>query len=202
MPNWVWMSLAVVMTVVVMAWVVVRISNSRRTVESKKNPDREQQEPDQPEPAPEPSVAQNTDGSINLPAVLAEPLGENALHTTANGETFISGLKSVGDAVQWGFVVEKGKRGLFQVVVEYACPRGAEGGEFTVSVDGTLVKGTHRVRRTDGATVFRRAEIGHIKIQKLDGNVLKLAVKSPIESGTTIMNVRAVRLKLLQKGKG
>ena len=127
--------------------------------------------------------------------------GANVGQVTEDGETFLTGLESPGDGAHWSFVLEKGKRGVFRVVLDYACPRGAEGGEITVSVNGSRPK-SHKIRTTQGGNVFLRNEIGMLKVSKLEGNVLKIAVKQPNASSTTIMNLRAVRLVLDQKGKG
>ncbi|MCG8586570.1 MAG: hypothetical protein MI757_17850 [Pirellulales bacterium] len=201
-PQWVWYGLAGVMTIVVVTWMVVRIANSRRSpAPAERTQPHDSEEPDAGTDLPTTSsVTQNLDGTVNLLAALAQPIGQHATRVTEGGETFLTGLESPSDGIQWSFALEKGKRGAFRVEVEYACPEGAEGGEFTVSVNGKQVRGTHAVHPTGGATVFNRVVIGFIKVTQLDGNVLRLSVKSPISSGTTIMNVRAVRLKLQQKG--
>ena len=199
LPQWVWIVVAILLTLIVFAWMISRIAESRRAARAeKKRPKKPAVEV--PLEIDGPSVAQNPDGTVTCAAALAVFDGDRARIVTEGADTFITGLEGPGDGAQWTFDLEKGQRGIFKVVVEYACPQGAEGGEFRVSVNGKSVKGTHKVHPTGGATTFVRAEIGFVKVQRLERNKLELAVDSSGPGGPTIMNVRAIRLKTVQKG--
>ena len=200
MPQWAWIGLGVVMTLCVLVWMISRVAESRRAAHREKK-QRSKPSVEAPSEPAGPSVTQNPDdGIVACIAALAALDGEHAKIVTRDNDTFLTDLEMPGDGAHWTFVLKKGQRGIFSVVIDYACPKEAEGGKFSVSVNGKAVKGTHAVRSTSGATTFERAEIGFVKIQQLDQNTLRLAVETRAPAGTTIMNIRAIRLKLVQKG--
>jgi len=200
LPQWAWIGLAILLTLVVFAWMVSRIAESRRAANrAERDREKEKTEVELPNETDGPSVAQNPDGTVTCAAALAELDGKASI-VTEGSDTFITDLEGPGDGAHWTFDLEKGQRGVFKVVVEYACPKGAERGKFRVSVNEKGVKGTHAVHPTGGATTFVRAEIGFVKVQKLERNKLKLAVDARGPAGTTIMNIRAIRLRTVQKG--
>lgn len=101
--------------------------------------------------------------------------------------------RHAGDSAEW--LIETEAAGTFEVIVEYACEPGQQGGSFTVSTDSNDAQVEHEVLATNSWEDFRSRRIGMISLSQGQHN---LALTNRKDEGP-LMKSRTVWLKPVSK---
>lgn len=146
----------------------------------------------------------------HLPARDGVPHGNVKRSARAPNCSFMTNWKSTDDKITWD--VEVATTGDYEAVVYYTCPKQDVGSTFTLSHNGSRLKG--RVKRAHNPPLygkkddrasrgsesfvkdFKPMKVGVISLKKGRGPLTLQAARIP---GSQVMDVRYVTLRLLEK---
>jgi len=140
-----------------------------------------------------PLPAQADDGSLMLPAPLAEihnPGSDGARVETIDGKPSIGFWTDARTWLSWRFRIDK--PGQFDVMAEIACPEA--GSKFQIKIGGQTLQA--EAQNTGTYQNFKTYKIGQIKIDKPDKYDLEIR---PVRDSWQPINLRVVTLKPIKK---
>jgi alpha-L-fucosidase len=133
-------------------------------------------------------IRQADDGSLRLPARLAEVHGYTARYESGHGKDNIGFWTEASDWVSWPLRVDHG--GQFEVHLTQATDAGTGGSEFAVEVAAERLTGT--VRETGSWTAFETTVLGRVRIPAGEHACAVRAVSKP---GLAVMNLKQIELR-------
>jgi len=128
---------------------------------------------------------QAADGSVTLPAALAEIRGNQAQVESIDGQPSVGYWTNARDVVAWSFKVERG--GRFDVTATAATP--AQSSKFELIVGEQKL--TAEIASTGSYQTFKTVKLGTIEIKQ---GPTELSIK-PLRDGWQPINLRSVVLK-------
>jgi alpha-L-fucosidase len=134
-------------------------------------------------------IAQQSDGSVALPASQAQLHGETVRYEEGGGRDDIGNWTNPDDWVDWEFTVDA--PGKFEITAEIAA-LGA--GSFNVSIGQQSIRGT--APRTASYTEFKSVDLGVAEISAR--RLVSLAVH-PVKEGWQPINIKSIHLKPLAR---
>ncbi len=143
------------------------------------------------EPRVEFHLEQADDGTVTLPARLADVHGSHARYESGGGKDNIGYWVDQSDWVSWNLRLKAG--GKFEVQVTYACAPGSFGSKYDVVVGDQKVSG--EVKSTGDWAKFTSVNLGTIE---LTAGKHQLAVKPTSMPHGAVMNLQKVLLRPLK----
>jgi alpha-L-fucosidase len=128
---------------------------------------------------------QEADGTVVLPAPLAEIHGDTAQVESKGGQPNIGLWTNARDWVSWQFKIEKG--GRFEVVATIATP--AQSSKFEVAVGEQKLAA--QVDKTGDYETFKTVKLGQVQLEE---GTHELSIK-PVRNQWQAINLRSVVLK-------
>ncbi len=137
-------------------------------------------------------IRQRDDGSLLLPARLAEVHGHTARYESGDGKDNIGFWTCANDWLSWPLQVEQG--GEFDVRLTQATDAGTGGSEFAVEAAGSRLTAT--IRESGSWTAFETVDLGRLRIPAGEH---ALSVRVLSKPGLAVMNLKQLELRRVRE---
>ena len=134
-------------------------------------------------------IRQRDDGTVRLPAMLAQVHGGTARYESGGGKDNIGYWTDAKDRVEWEFLLSR--PGAYEVEITYACAEGSGGSRYRVAVGERTV--TDTVAETGSWTAFVAKKLGALSLA--GPGTATLSVTPESKPGLAVMNLKSIVLR-------